>query len=597
MLSRFLVISKYEIKQYLRSTVDEAILALVLLTGFLMLITPEVGETNLPSSYKLYTIGYVQDMIFKELDPYSIDFISYPSHPDLVQAASFQEVDVYSFKGVSKIVFFGTGTPRSGNALTTVDALMPEINSLVISRQLDKDSTLSGVLLPIRLQMNYEEINYTNSISPETIEKRKRLLGETRLLEGQSEEAANASATSNLPVSSLGEDASSTMDDLLDEGNATFGDITLPSDLNVEFPFKNLYKNMTLLSPIIFLSILLSLSLSRERVDKNIENLFTAPLTRTEIIIGKAFPYAALMVFLSLAYGLYINPSTEGFKASAVFLVLSATMLSFSVFSAVISRSYRELTFIGSFSIFAFFFFIILPNVFSGVNILAFISPLDIVTSIENNAVIPATDLILSMLPYMSLFAFFASFSWVCFTPEVLYESKSFWTLLSIFYDSLSKMLKRDILFVFASVSLLVPFVFVLESIVAYLLLPLGSLAPAASLLLLATVEEIVKILPFYFKKTNPIKYSIYSGVAFFLTEKIFNLYLIYKVYSFLGGPYTYFLSRLAPTLAVHIMSTFLFATVLYYNRGNRKSLIFLGLMLSVMTHYIYNMLVLGGMV
>jgi hypothetical protein len=299
------------------------------------------------------------------------------------------------------------------------------------------------------------------------------------------------------------------------------------------------------------------------------------------------------MTVLSLIYGLYIVIGLDALKVAFVFITISMTMVSFSLFSVLISRSYRELTFIGSFSTFAFFFFIILPNVFAGINVLSFISPLDTVTSIENGVAIPVSDLILSLLPYCCLTMFFLSFTGLCFNAEVMFSSMSFGSLLGLFYSTLTKILRSSIVYIFVSVSLLVPFIFIVESILAYLILPLGSAAPLLSLILLAAVEEVVKITPYRYRKTNPLLYGIVAGASFFAVEKLFNLYLIVKVYSYLGGPYLVFFQRLLPTLGLHMLSTTMFALAL--SLGNRRSWYVVGLLAAVMVHVVYNYLVLSG--
>jgi hypothetical protein len=300
------------------------------------------------------------------------------------------------------------------------------------------------------------------------------------------------------------------------------------------------------------------------------------------------------MVAMSLLYGLYVTLSLEALKIALVFIALSFAMVSFSFFSVLISRSYRELTFIGSFSMFAFFLFIVLPNVFSGVNVLSFISPLDIVTSIENGASITYPDLALSLLPYGFLGMFFLSFTGVCFNAEVVSSSSDFRKLLQIFYSTLSRILNNGITYVFVAVSLQVPFIFIIESILAYLAMPLGRIAPIVSLLLLATVEELVKIIPYNYRRMNPLIYGITAGTAFFVMEKLFNLYLVVKVYSYLGGPYVLFFTKLLPTLGLHIISTTLFAAIIY--RSRKPQWFILGLIASVTVHFIYNYMLITGL-
>jgi len=594
MLPRFLVISKYELKQYRASIADEAIILLVLLAGFMMLMTPEVEQSLLPSSHKIYRIGYLEGSVIGEIDSYTLDFVPYQDKYEMMYASNIEKIDAFAIMGRDKMVFFGSGTKKSESALNQLNLQMKDFNMHLVAERALAEPHLSGILLPLRLDIVGEEIDYLAAMNGTVDMQRKQLLGARRAEEVQEAQKLNEGPAPELVISTQ---ASMESEDLPEpapiQAAETEESLSLPAELAVEFPFKTLYKNMTLLSPLIMLSILLSLSLSKERIDRNMENLFIAPLSRWEIVLGKSLPYMAVMAALSLAFGFQATMTAQALKVALVFAALSATMLSFSLFSVVISRSYRELTFIGSFALFAFFFFIVLPNVFSGVNVLAFISPLDTVTSIENGAMIPYTDIFLSLLPYLFMSMFFTTFAGICFNPELMFASRDFYALLNYFYEALSRMMGHRHLFVVAAVSLLVPFIFIIESILAYLVLPMGFFAPIISLILLATVEELTKIVPFHFQRMNPLKYGLIAGASFFLCEKMFNLYLVYKVYSFLGGPYAYFLSRMAPTLLVHMASTSVFAILVYY--GKRRIWYVLGLFISVIMHVIYNVAVLRG--
>ena len=594
MLPRFLAVSRNELRQYRASYVDEAVVLLVVLTGFLMLVTPAVRDFSLPSSYKLYRIGYVEGSPLGGLDPYSLEMVPYHDSIEMIYASNVNEVDAFVDRARGGYVVFGSGNRKSDAALGNMGGVLAAYNAELISEAADRDPSLSGILLPLRLQVMEAEIDYPKAISASSDERRRQLTG----LGGYVRDEINVNdvRSDGSVVATAGSAGDSSAPDAK-AATAGAGDmsLTLPEQLNVEFPFANLYRNMTLLSPLILFSILLSLSLAREKVDRNIENLFAAPLTGTQILVGKALPYALVMLALSLIYGLDTSFGFGGLEAALVFAVISSTLLSFSMFSAVVARSYRELTFIGSFSIFTFFFFIILPNVFAGVSVLAFISPLDTVTSIGNGAAVPAADLVLSLLPYASLTCFFAAFTACTFNPESMHASTDLRLLARMFYGGLSRRLSGGAAYAAVSVALLVPFIFVIESILAYLVLPLGSIAPLASLGLLAVVEEAVKILPLLYRRMNPLLYGLSAGAAFFVTEKAFNIYLIAKVYSYLGGPYMLFLGKMLPTLIVHIAATTVFAALVYY--GRRRVWGILGFFAAVSIHMAYNLMVLGGMV
>jgi hypothetical protein len=593
MLPRFLVVSKYELRQYRGSAVDQAVILLVILTSFLMLAAPQAGETNLPSSRGIYRIGCPAGSPLLGMSSYTLQFVAYPDEGSMVYASNMGEIDGFAFLSRGRMVVFGSHNAKSDAALSQLNSMIGGFNTRKAVEYIGRDGNLSGILFPVRIQPMMEEIDYDRAMSGDVQAQRNLIFGPSR---PPSAPKPPMPAEELLPVGGQagGEDPSQPYPGASPQGGGLeSGSLTLPSDFSVEFPFKSLYKNMTLLSPLILLSILLSLSIAKERIDRNIENLLNSPLTNAEILLGKAFPYLALAFAFSAAFGLYLAPLQEAPKAAFVFMTLSATMISFGLFSSLIARSYRELTFLGSFSMFVFFLFIVLPNVFSGVNVLAFISPLDAVTALENGGTIAWYELTLSMLPYVFLSAFFLSFTASCFNAEVLFSTLGMRGLAAIFYRTLSRLAGNGASYVFLSVALLVPFVFIVESIVAYLVLPLGAFTPLASLALLAAVEELVKVAPYYHRRMNPAAYGILAGASFFLMEKLFNAYLIVKVYSYLGGPYMLFFAKMLPTLILHMASAAVFA---YAASRRGRAWFALGLFSSVILHVTYNYAILAGL-
>ncbi len=594
MFPRFLKLSKYELKQYSGSVTDQAVILLVVLTTFLMILIPESNDASLPSAYHIYRVGFPQESILSGVESYYFDMIPFSDKYDMMQANSLQEIDAFTTFSRGKLIVFGSGTLKGHAALSRMNDVIIEVNDRLLYSMISENKRLEGILLPLRLTIIEEEVEYSNIINATLSLQKKKIL---KLRSFESNQYADETDFQEADIDyGLDEISEKYKDKVFTpiEGEQVESDQLLPSNLEIGLPFKNLYRNMMLLSPSILFSILLALSLARERIDRNIENLLAAPLSRTEILLGKAFPYLLLMVIISVIYGFILSSGFAILKIAYVFMSISITMASFSIFSFMISRSYRELTFIGSFGLFIFFFFIILPNVFSGINVLAFISPLDLVTSIENNADVSILDMILAILPYNFLSLFFLTFTGLCFNAETIFANYGTSDLFKTFYISLYKLMKNDVTYVIASMLLLVPFIFIVESIIAYLVLPLGFIAPVLSILGLACLEEITKIMPFVYRKMNPVKYAILAGISFFISEKLFNLYLITKVYTFLGGPYTIFLMRgFAITMVVHIIATFVLALILSKNKSRFANM--MGLTISTLIHFTYNLLIMGG--
>ena len=162
---------------------------------------------------------------------------------------------------------------------------------------------------------------------------------------------------------------------------------------------------------------------------------------------------------------------------------MSLVIIASSLFAVTVSRSYRELTFVGSFFIFIFIFLIILPNVFAGINALALISPISSVTNLEYGGTISFLDLFLSLLPYHTLSLSFLAFAVICFDGEILFANVRLRQVVVFFFETFEQLVRRRVVYVAASIALLVPFVFLVESIFAYLILPLSEYSTIASLM------------------------------------------------------------------------------------------------------------------
>jgi len=592
-LPRFLVIGKYEAKKYLSGQGDKTTFLLATVFVLLILTVPQSESTYMPSAKGIYKVGLRPDSPLKRLGSYKVRYFIYSSKADLIQENSLGEIDAFAVSEGNVINIYGSGDPKSDAALTRLHELVKKLNVQRGLKYVKRNESLKGVFFPIRTMVVQEEINYTGMLNV-TMNQRRRFL--------DVEESTGKRETVSSPTPS-GEGAGEEKEKKDDvevvefsgeEGEATYLEKGLPSNFDTGIPFSNLYKNMSYLSPLVMLSILFALSLARERVEDGIENLLTAPVDRVEILLGKASPYLTVGILYCLGLGFYLADGLDALKVSFIYMVLATVMLSFSVYTMITSRSYRELTFIGSFALFTFFFFIILPNVFSGVNVLAYISPLDLLTSIKYGAAIGFRDVFLSLLPYMALSLFFISFTAVCFHSEVLFGDYGIKKLFSEFYRGLAQVVKNPVVYTFTAISLLVPFIYVVESISAYLIMPLGFLAPLISVVFLAALEEAVKIIPYLYRKTNPLLYSVTAGVGFFVSEKLFNAYLISKVYEILGGPYTMYVMKGALTTSlVHVSTVLAFSLSIRHGKGKLHYL--LGFLLAVTIHFIYNLQVMYG--
>jgi hypothetical protein len=584
MIPRFLTIALYEVRQYRRSYFEQLFAFAGVALIFLMVSGGGEGATlDTPASYGIYRVGYVARAGLDNYTHYSITMLPYGGRDDALRALSAGVLDVYADVNGSRVSFMTEGTVKSEAAVKRLKQLLLGEKRSSIYSLADANSSLDGILLPVKVRAQEYEVDYSNAVDP----RRSRRINRAATDNGEAGGGGNILNPDDVRRMNLtqyfAEAPAAPADDVDRSG------FTLPEEWEIPFVFRTLYYNMAAVSASILLSIMLTISFAREKVKNTIVVLFQTPATRADILAGKALPYFLAMAAVNAAYCAWAVPGWAGLKAFYVFSVLSLTLVSFSLFCVLASRNYREVTFMGSLSLMSFLLFIVLPNVFSGVNLLAFISPLDTVTSLQNGLPVGAFDVFVSLLPYKFLCLFFFASSLVCFTPETFHDTPGTVGLLRLFYLGMAAQLGDGAAYVAACVCLLVPFVFIVQTVIAYLILPFGFMAPYASVFLLAAVEEVAKILPYHYnRRIPPAWYGLVAGATFFVTEKAFNLYLISKVYSLLPAPYTVFVIKgWMATLVVHVLVTTLLAYAM--SRGNSRLRDWAALAAAALAHYAYN--------
>jgi len=562
-----------------------------------MISHTEDGLMDAPSSFGLYKIGILKGSPLVNYTHYSINIIEFDSTEEAKNEVKAGRIDVFAYTSEESIRFEYEKNPKAYSALKRMKQVIIGKTRDLIFEMADVNESLDGILLPVKIKTKEFEIDYDNLRDPTISRNRIRHIDQDSIITGDpSIDGINILDIEQVKKLNISQYLSENEpDEIVEEDGDDDVGFTLPEEWEIPFAFKSIYQNMAVVSVSILLSILLTLSFARERVRKTGWTLFSAPIRSFDILAGKSLPYLSIMVLTNLTYGFYLAEGLDVLKVFYIFTVISVTLISFALFSVMASKNYRELTFMSTLSLLSFLLFIVLPNIFSGVNVLAFISPLDTITSIENNGVVTMMDVFLSMLPYKFLCAFFLGFSIVSFNAETFFGTPSLEKLFERFYYNLSLHMKHKFLYIIVSVSLLVPFVFIIQSVSAYLIMPLGIIAPYMSIFLLAMIEEVTKIVPYFYRREiKPWAYGLVSGLSFFLTEKAFNLYLISKVYSYLPHPYTMFVVKgMFYTMIVHIVTTSFLAFIIH--RFRSKKMFVLGILTTTLAHFIYNFILMQG--
>ena len=301
--------------------------------------------------------------------------------------------------------------------------------------------------------------------------------------------------------------------------------------------------------PVYFVVQVYSSSAVEDKIKRRLEVLFTA-LSPLEVTLGKMMPYAVLSVILSTMALVLLgkSPVYEIYLIPVIFFLLTL-----NTFTAMISRSYKEMTFLTIVLSIAVTVYLFMPAIFSEF-LFGGISPITRILNGELNlkAYLVSTFQFWSMamvLLYLSINSI-----------EVMNsQNDPIWKILEISKRTVTSYSK-----LFFAALLSIPFVFVVEFFTLSMIF-MFKFAIYLVLLIIAIVEEFFKCTLIYSSMENGHNgyfSAIVAAFGFFLGEKAIILpYLPIKSLTYLPIP-----------LVAHILASLIFVITLRF--GFRKALV-----------------------
>ncbi len=352
-----------------------------------------------------------------------------------------------------------------------------------------------------------------------------------------------------------------------------------PSSLPSFEPFSNLTQLIFLLLPIVLFASMFSLSIMSEKIKNRITPLLLTPHSKRAILFGKALPYLLFSLgssfFMSFFYANWME----------VFIILGFVNMCFfslSFFLPVISRSFKEYSFLSTFSFFSFFFFLIFPNVMYGVSGASFLSPLSLLNDVCIGKIVGFFSIVFSFIPFIWLSISFLSLSYVLFEEEIFLSKKGFFYKLQRGFSEIRSLLPSSLSLI-VNVFLVIPFIYFIEIIISMLFAVFPSnygiflVIPS-----FAFLEEGFKIIPFLKEKTKLIMGTM-AGFFFFVFEKGVNVFFFINSIEELSF-YSKYVSNIWLTLFMHMLTT----TILF-SKHKKIAYIF-----ATAIHILFNYMILG---
>ncbi|MGA2919248.1 ABC transporter permease [Methanoregula sp.] len=283
--------------------------------------------------------------------------------------------------------------------------------------------------------------------------------------------------------------------DVLSASSSTMGNFKTPSQLSPPLPFDSIILVFVFIFPLYFTSQFFMMSIMNERIERKGEVLLSTPVKASSIIIGKMLPYFFGMLAICTGLTLYL-------KAPLIIILPLIPVIVFFLANALLigmlSRSFKELSFISIFFSTVATSYLFFPSIFANVHVISLISPLTLIVLTMQGTAWTLTDYLYSTSLFWLTGAVLFYIAAKNFKEERLFSEKNLVTRMREF---LSEILPRNHLFLalFLLAGCSIPFVFMIQMMCLVLFFNLPMPYSLIGLLLLAAlIEEIAKGIGIY---------------------------------------------------------------------------------------------------
>lgn len=465
-------------------------------------------------------------------------------------------------------------------------------------------------------ELSLESISKSNQIIEETQEEtsNKDLINQERIIE-QTENINDGELISNQKDINLNNNV---QESHITEQNPTEKDLEIieienfnknkinfnndelktPSELSPALPFEPIYTALSIIIFLTFITLLYSGRIYDEKVNKKGSLLLITPTKNSEIIIGKTLPHILIALFISLIIAiLNVNNFFSIILILLLMLSIILVYLSIAFLIAILSRSFKELSFIGIFGISLYSLFLLIPTFMISFSEASLASPLTIIVKLIMNEQITVKLFLFSIVPHLLLSLLIFYIGSLIFTGEGLFSYKN---IISKILDTFQNFISKLHYLLYSSAAT-IPFVFITELMLIVILISVKSNYVFIMVLLFsAFVEEIFKSIALYtiysrklFKmnKKRAILAGLYSGLGFFLGEKIM---MVIMITSFIKEYALIIFAGLFIPLILHSVLSIIMSYGLY--KFGKKSFIWLLILVSLL-HFAANLILSGGFI
>jgi ABC-type Na+ efflux pump permease subunit len=381
--------------------------------------------------------------------------------------------------------------------------------------------------------------------------------------------------------------------------DTSMGNFKTPSQMSPPLPFDSIILIFVFIFPLYFTSQFFMMSIMNERIERKGEILLSMPVKAGSVILGKMLPY--FLGMLAICTGL-----TFWIGAPPVIILPLVPVIFFFLANALIigmlSRSFKELSFISIFFSTIATSYLFFPSIFANVHVISFISPLTLIVLSLQGTAWTVTDYLYSTSLFWLTSAVIFYVAAKNFKEERLFSEKNLVTRMREFLSEVLSR-KRPFLSLFLLTGFSIPFIFMVQMMCLVLFFNLPMPYSLVLLLLFAAlVEEIAKGIgiytiyardPAFFTWRNVVFACAATALGFLVGEKLLLFVTLAQITESVFGSILFLsLGVLWMPLLLHFAGVFIVTACL---KLGGRGWFAPGLALAMVVHSLYNLYFILG--
>jgi ABC-type Na+ efflux pump permease subunit len=375
-------------------------------------------------------------------------------------------------------------------------------------------------------------------------------------------------------------------------------EIVIPSLLTPPLPFAQVLIAFIYIVPMSLVSVFFVSSFMDEKINRRLTILMSAPVTPLHIILGKMLPYATFSVMAVIVLALISQVDVS--LALAIFVPVILFIFAIYLMVPMLYRTFKDTTFISMLATALTTAYLIFPAAFSGVNDLAYISPLTLAVKMYRGETFGVREYLFAVVPMAALFGLSLYTATRVLNEEYLLGYKSLSRKLA---DAVFLVLnrRRPYLSIFWLSLLLIPLVYMLQLALLAMSTNLPSpIAVEIMLLAAAVIEELAKSIGIVMLIERHIVRSVRQIVAlsllsaggFLIGEKLLLLISVSVVSESALSAVLFDTGVVIVPLIAHFVCT----AIVCLLRGRLHVRFAYAVLAGAVVHAVYNFLVAGGL-